>query len=310
MTTKCHIQSGMKVILAVGLPFTAAKSGISVTDDRGIMGLYRGLGSNFATAAPISAIYTSTYESVKEFLLPCLPKKYHSVAHCVAGGCASVATSFVFTPSECVKQRLQVGGTYTNSWAALVGILQSEGLCSLYAGWGAVLCRNVPQSIIKFLTYEQLKQWAMQNNDGDRLSHLQTLAIGGTAGSTAAFFTTPFDVIKTRLQTQVPGLSAKYNGVGHALTTILAEEGISGLYRGVGPRLFIYVSQGAIFFASYEFARKLLSTAVWPLATNQATERLSAYAREVVKEEEWIRTSMRRKEGGVARVKLRSRDKG
>ena len=32
---------------------------------------------------------------------------------------------------------------------ALAGIITNGGLPSLYAGWGAVLCRNVPHSIIK-----------------------------------------------------------------------------------------------------------------------------------------------------------------
>lgn len=32
---------------------------------------------------------------------------------------------------------------------ALIGIIGKGGLRSLYAGWGAVLCRNVPHSIIK-----------------------------------------------------------------------------------------------------------------------------------------------------------------
>lgn len=38
------------------------------------MGLYRGIASNIASSAPISAVYTFTYESVKSALLPLLPK--------------------------------------------------------------------------------------------------------------------------------------------------------------------------------------------------------------------------------------------
>lgn len=32
---------------------------------------------------------------------------------------------------------------------ALIGCLEKGGFSSLYAGWGAVLCRNIPHSIIK-----------------------------------------------------------------------------------------------------------------------------------------------------------------
>lgn len=38
------------------------------------MGLYRGISSNIASSAPISAIYTFTYESVKSTLVPFFPK--------------------------------------------------------------------------------------------------------------------------------------------------------------------------------------------------------------------------------------------
>ncbi|XP_024031493.1 calcium-binding mitochondrial carrier protein Aralar1 isoform X1 [Morus notabilis] len=234
--------------------------GRSIVSDRGLTGLYRGITTNIASSAPISAIYTFTYESIKGALLPIFPKEYYSFAHCVAGGCASVATSFVFTPSEHIKQQMQVGSHYGNCWKALVGIIRKGGLRSLYAGWGAVLCRNVPHSIIKFYTYESLKQLMSSSLPSSiQPNTLQTLVCGGLAGSTAALFTTPFDVVKTRLQTQIPGSTSQYSSVVHALCEIGKNEGVKGLYRGLTPRLVMYLSQGALFFASYETFKRLMA---------------------------------------------------
>ncbi|TYI66307.1 hypothetical protein E1A91_D09G214300v1 [Gossypium mustelinum] len=226
----------------------------------GFTGLYSGIASNIASSAPISALYTFSYESVKGALLPLLPKEYHSLAHCMAGGCASVATSFIFTPSERIKQQMQVGAHYQNCWNALVEIIRKGGLPSLYTGWGAVLCRNIPNSIIKFYTYESLKQGMLTSlQSPTQLNTLQTLVCGALSGSTAAFFTTPFDVVKTRLQTQIPGSLSRYNNVHHALQDIWMHEGLNGLYRGLIPRLVMYTTQGALFFASYESFKQLLS---------------------------------------------------
>ncbi|XP_059276179.1 mitochondrial aspartate-glutamate transporter AGC1 [Lycium ferocissimum] len=236
--------------------------GKSFISERGVTALYRGISTNLASSAPISALYTFTYESVKGALLPLFPKEYHSFAHCLAGGCASIATSFIFTPSEHIKQQMQVGSHYKNCWNALIEIIRSGGLPSLYAGWRAVLWRNIPHSIIKFYTYERLKELRFSSVQlGKQNDTLMTLACGGLAGSTAALFTTPFDVVKTRLQTQIPG-SGTQLGVFGILQEIGKREGLKGLYRGLSPRLIMYMTQGALFFASYESFKRVFSLEV------------------------------------------------
>ncbi|KAI5442928.1 hypothetical protein KIW84_011819 [Lathyrus oleraceus] len=46
-------------------------------------------------------------------------------------------------------KQMQIGSHYRNYWDALIGIIRSGGLFSLYAGWKVVLCRNIPQQQIQ-----------------------------------------------------------------------------------------------------------------------------------------------------------------
>lgn len=59
------------------------------------------------------------YLSFPSFFFPLFSQEYHSVAHCTAGACASIATSFIFTPSERIKQQMQVSSHYRNCWYIL-----------------------------------------------------------------------------------------------------------------------------------------------------------------------------------------------
>ncbi|GAU19445.1 hypothetical protein TSUD_76900 [Trifolium subterraneum] len=262
--------------------------GKSIISDRGFPGLYRGITTNIACSAPISAVYTFTYESVKAALLPYLPKENYSFAHCVGGGCASIATSFIFTPSERIKQQMQ-GCIDRNhqKWWPFLAICRLES-CTMpkyptfndQVGGGGLheelskplvvvdvffLPKPLLYSVIavlyssetKFYTYESLKQ--VMPSSSIQSHTFQTLVCGGLAGSTAALFTTPFDVIKTRLQTQIPGSRNQYDSVFHALYKISKTEGLKGLYRGLTPRLIMYMSQGSLFFASYEFFKSAFS---------------------------------------------------
>jgi hypothetical protein len=66
---------------------------------------------------PWCDVYTP--KSLNHLLL----QEHHSFAHCIAGGCASIATSFVFTPSERIKQQMQIGSHYNNCWYTFESIL-------------------------------------------------------------------------------------------------------------------------------------------------------------------------------------------
>ncbi|RHZ65042.1 hypothetical protein Glove_319g153 [Diversispora epigaea] len=116
----------------------------------------------------------------------------------------------------------------------------------------------------------------MNNHQGNRtkkvrayvspkLSSFETSICGAIAGGFSRFVVAPLDVIKIRLQLQ-PGRSnfnfrskhqsisvdRKYNGIRHALFTIIKEEGPRGLWKGNLSAEYLYISYGAVQFLTYQ----------------------------------------------------------
>lgn len=90
---------------------------------------------------------------------------------------------------------------------------------------------------------------------------LKQMLIQGSSGAVSGVMNTlilsPLDVVKTRLQTQgAGGMRARYNGVAHALRTMLREEGLRSYYHGVSASLCAFVPNWAIYWATYEMCKR------------------------------------------------------
>ena len=88
---------------------------------------------------------------------------------------------------------------------------------------------------------------------------------GACAGLVSSIATCPLDVVKTKLQAQHNpadpssrlGAPKLYKGISHSLRRIWAEEGLRGLYRGLGPVLLGYLPTWASYFAIYQHCRQV-----------------------------------------------------
>lgn len=83
----------------------------------------------------------------------------------------------------------------------------------------------------------------------------------GTLNNDAA--TQPIDLIKVRLQLQgelKPGQSAKYKGLFRGIWTVLTEEGVGALYRGVSASLAREATYSTIRMGLYEPIKNVLKS--------------------------------------------------
>ncbi|GFH30111.1 uncharacterized protein HaLaN_28898, partial [Haematococcus lacustris] len=191
---------------------------------------------------------------------PILRPSWSSVAKSlVAGGIAGGLSRTAVAPLERMKILMQVQGNnklYHSTWSGLVHIAKSEGLRGLMKGNGANCLRIIPNSAVKFFTYEHLSREvlhhrrSLQDGEGEMTPFLRLLA-GAGAGIIAMSATYPLDMVRGRLTIQ-HGASAQYKGIWHAANMIVKQEGPGALYKGWLPSVIGVVPYVGLNFAVYE----------------------------------------------------------
>ncbi|KII95561.1 hypothetical protein PLICRDRAFT_34456 [Plicaturopsis crispa FD-325 SS-3] len=185
--------------------------------------------------------------------------------HITAGGIAGAMEALTCQPLDTIKVRMQLSksgrtpGTKARGFIATgAWIVQRETPLALYKGLGAVLSGIVPKMAIRFASFEAYKGWLSDKTTG-KTSVGNIFLSGLAAGTTEAVaVVTPMEVVKIRLQAQQHSLAdpleaPRYRNAGHAVYTIVREEGISALYRGVSlTALRQATNQGANFTAYQE----------------------------------------------------------
>lgn len=278
---------------------TLSVSSSSSTIDRNITKgygrLWRGVQTMATGCVPAHALYFSSYEFTKTSLShttvhPTTGATQTHLGTLGASAAGAVSTFFhdlVMTPMDTVKQRMQLGH-YNNMGHAFSHILLHEGWAGLYRSFGVTLLTNLPYGMVMVSTNEFLRNTLLgiqtnRHNQRDRPLDLSIIMLSGCgAGTVAAAATAPLDRVKTRLQTQTfahsqpiyqdavkPCPKAKaaiiqpqlrYTGLTDAFQSIVKEEGIMGLWRGLAPRMMTHGPAVAISWTAYETAKRWLNT--------------------------------------------------
>lgn len=232
---------------------------VKTFQEKGVLGFYSGVSAVIVGSTASSAVYFGTCEFGKSVLSKF--EKYPSLLiPPTAGAMGNIVSSAIMVPKELITQRMQTGAK-GRSWQVLLSILEKDGILGLYAGYSATLLRNLPAGVLSYSSFEYLKAAVLNSTKKTNLKPLESVFCGALAGAISASITTPLDVVKTRLMTQVNKevvdkvSAATYSGVSATVRQILKEEGWVGFTRGMGPRVVHSACFSAIGYFAFETAR-------------------------------------------------------
>lgn len=183
-----------------------------------------------------------------------------------SGAFAGLANTVLSSPIEHIRIRLQTqphgaGRLYAGPLDCIGKLSRSPSIpLGLYRGTSVTLLREAQAYGCWFLAFEYMMQSDARRNKIQR-SEIPTWKIatyGGLAGEALWISSYPFDVIKSKMQTDKFGSEMRYKSMRDAFAQTWRQEGAMGFWRGVGPTLLRAAPVSAGTFATVELVMKML----------------------------------------------------
>ncbi|KAJ3540867.1 hypothetical protein NMY22_g4123 [Coprinellus aureogranulatus] len=194
----------------------------------------------------------------------------HDYPFWLGGVAASMAASCTH-PLDVTKVRMQTltsaeSAKRPSTLSVIRSSIQTSGIRSLYTGLTASLMRQMSYSLVRLGSYERMKEYFSRGGKKPRTWELLISAsiaggLGGVAGN-------PADVLLVRMTSdsvKPPEQRYNYSNAVSGLISLIKEEGIRGLTRGIGTNTTRAVLMNASQVGSYDFIKSRLLSKHIPL---------------------------------------------
>ncbi|KAF3067481.1 Peroxisomal membrane protein PMP47B [Daldinia childiae] len=249
----------------------------------GVSGLYAGLDSAVFGISVTNFVYYYWYEWTRGFFEAAASragrasKKLTAIEAIIAGAIAGSATVILTNPIWVVNTRMttrkgqieaeeNTGGVpvekkkQPTTLGTLSALLRDEGPQALFRGVVPALVLVI-NPILQYTLFEQLKN-AYERRRKHNVTPTVAFFLGALGKLFATSITYPYITVKSQMHVADDG--QKREGMTQAIRRVIKEEGYSGLYRGIGPKVTQSVLTAAFLFAFkdvlYEQTIKLRGT--------------------------------------------------
>jgi len=235
-----------------------------IVDREGLAGLYAGMESALFGITVTNFVYYYWYEFSRAFFQRTTKKNRLSTLESMAAGAlAGSATVLITNPIWVVNTRMTArksgssepalptseGDTKAhkerapNTISTFLKIVHEDGFMRLFAGVLPALVLVI-NPILQYTIFEQLKQVLEKRR---KVTATDSFVFGALGKLAATSITYPYITVKSRAH--VASGEGSKEGMTASLRRIVKEEGVSGLYGGIGPKVTQSVLTAAFLFA-------------------------------------------------------------